>query len=487
MSKLSLKIGTYFLILALCIETIAFVSFYKSISTMRIEEETLALLEKGNRYSKKITSRTKWNVIAKEKQHPERAEYNKNPNRPMYPDFDIADAAAHLVESELIANSDIAIILTDNNGKIISTSEPVTKAMQKQLICKTEPIPKGGLIVEKNWKKSKFITTVSPLNTAEFQGKLYMLLKTSFLENMLLKLMKQFLIIGVLTIILTTISVFVFSRVITEPLIKMKRATEKISKLNTPIQLGIKRNDELGSLAKTIEDLSSELTYMKKERNEFLASVAHELLTPLTYMKGYAKVAKRDSLTKEEREEYLQIIEDETDSVTDLVQDLFMLVQLEQHQFVIKKQKVILQPFLERMVEKTKTTLTNKQMQLHVYCKDDLEVCIDERRMEQVMLNLLHNAYQHSPENTTITIRVLTETDSFIISVADEGEGIPEEDIPHIFDRFYRVDKSRTRATGGKGIGLAVAKEIVELHNGSILVTSQLGVGTNFIIELPFE
>ncbi|PEJ04087.1 sensor histidine kinase [Bacillus wiedmannii] len=487
MSKLSLKIGTYFLILALCIETIAFVSFYKSISTMRIEEETLALLEKGNRYSKKITSRTKWNAIAKEKQHPERAEYNKNPNRPMYPDFDIADAAAHLVESELIANSDIAIILTDNNGKIISTSEPVTKVMQKQLTCKTEPIPKGGLIVEKNWKKSKFITTVSPLNTEEFQGKLYMLLKTSFLENMLLKLMNQFLIISVVTIILTTISVFVFSRVITEPLIKMKRATEKMSKLNTPIQLGIKRNDELGSLAKTIEDLSSELTYMKKERNEFLASVAHELLTPLTYMKGYAKVAKRDSLTKEEREEYLQIIEDETDSVTDLVQDLFMLVQLEQHQFVIKKQKVILQPFLERMVEKTKTTLTNKQMQLHVYCKDDLEVCIDERRMEQVMLNLLHNAYQHSPENTTITIRVLTETDSFIISVADEGEGIPEEDIPHIFDRFYRVDKSRTRATGGKGIGLAVAKEIVELHNGSILVTSQLGVGTNFIIELPFE
>ncbi|MFE6586127.1 ATP-binding protein, partial [Bacillus mobilis] len=316
---------------------------------------------------------------------------------------------------------------------------------------------------------------------------LYMLLKTSFLEKMLLKLMNQFLIISVLTIILTTISVFVFSRVITEPLIKMKRATEKMSKLNKPIQLGIKRNDELGSLAKTIEDLSSELTYMKKERNEFLASVAHELLTPLTYMKGYAKVAKRDSLTKEEREEYLQIIEDETDSVTDLVQDLFMLVQLEQHQFVIKKQKVLLRPFLERMVEKTKTTLTNKQMQLHVYCKEDLEVYIDERRMEQVMLNLLHNAYQHSPENTSITIRVLTETDYFTISVQDEGEGIPVEDIPHIFDRFYRVDKSRTRATGGKGIGLAVAKEIVELHNGSILVTSQLGVGTNFIIELPFE
>ncbi|WP_144506144.1 sensor histidine kinase [Bacillus mycoides] len=486
MSKLSLKVGTYFLILALCIETIAFVSFYKNLSNIRIEEETLALLEKGNRYSKMIKNRAKWGAYSKEKKLTESAEHSKRPKRAVYPEFDINTEAEHLVESELIANSDIAIIITDNNGKIISTSEPVTKEMQKQLTCKTETIPEGGLIVEKNWKKSKFISTVSPLEIQGFQGKLYMLLKTSFLENMLLKLMNQFLIISVLTIILTTISVFVFSRVITEPLIKMKRATEKMSKLNKPIQLGIKRNDELGSLAKTIEDLSSELTYMKKERNEFLASVAHELLTPLTYMKGYAKVAKRDSLTKEEREEYLQIIEDETDSVTDLVQDLFMLVQLEQHQFVIKKQKVILKPFLERMVEKTKTTLTNKQMQLHVHCKDDLEVCIDERRMEQVMLNLLHNAYQHSPENTSIIIRVLTSANTFTISVQDEGEGIPKEDIPHVFDRFYRVDKSRTRATGGKGIGLAVAKEIVELHNGSIEVKSELEVGTEFIIELPF-
>lgn len=486
MSKLSLKVGTYFLILALCIETIAFVSFYKNLSNIRIEEETLALLEKGNRYSKMIKNRAKWGAYSKERKLTESAEHSKLPKRAVYPEFDINTEAEHLVESELIANSDIAIIITDNNGKIISTSEPVTKEMQKQLTCKTETIPEGGLIVEKNWKKSKFISTVSPLEIQGFQGKLYMLLKTSFLENMLLKLMNQFLIISVLTIILTTISVFVFSRVITEPLIKMKRATEKMSKLNKPIQLGIKRNDELGSLAKTIEDLSSELTYMKKERNEFLASVAHELLTPLTYMKGYAKVAKRDSLTKEEREEYLQIIEDETDSVTDLVQDLFMLVQLEQHQFVIKKQKVILKPFLERMVEKTKTTLTNKQMQLHVHCKDDLEVCIDERRMEQVMLNLLHNAYQHSPENTSIIIRVLTSANTFTISVQDEGEGIPKEDIPHVFDRFYRVDKSRTRATGGKGIGLAVAKEIVELHNGSIEVKSELEVGTEFIIELPF-
>ncbi len=108
--------------------------------------------------------------------------------------------------------TDITIIITDNNGKIISNSEPITKEMQKQLTCKTKSIPKSGLIVERNWKKSKFISTVSPLEIQGFQGNLYMLLKTSFLEKMLLKLLNQFLIISILTIILTTISVFVFSK-----------------------------------------------------------------------------------------------------------------------------------------------------------------------------------------------------------------------------------------------------------------------------------
>lgn len=146
MSKLSLKIGTYFLILALCIETIAFVSFYKSISKMRITEETGALLEKGNRYRDKIVNRAKWNEYSKQKPNTER------PKRPWYQEFTIEHAAEELIGSELIANTDTTIIITDKNGKIISTSEPVTKEMQKQLICKTKNIPQNGVIVEKTGK-----------------------------------------------------------------------------------------------------------------------------------------------------------------------------------------------------------------------------------------------------------------------------------------------------------------------------------------------
>lgn len=183
MSKLSLKIGTYFLILALCIETIAFVSFYKSISKMRIEEETLALLEKGNRYSNKITRRAKWSAHAQEKKNIERTEYNKNPNRPIYPDFDIADEAEHLVESESISNSDIAIIITDNNGKIISTSEPVTKAMQKQLTCKTEPIPQRRINCRKELEKIKIHYNGKPNSHNRVSRKVIYVIKNIFLRK----------------------------------------------------------------------------------------------------------------------------------------------------------------------------------------------------------------------------------------------------------------------------------------------------------------
>ncbi|HDX9578250.1 TPA: HAMP domain-containing histidine kinase [Bacillus pseudomycoides] len=458
MNKLSIKLGIYFLLLALCIESVLFVTFHTTLAQMRVNEETTALLEKGNWYCNMIEKRYREGIFER----------------------------VAVMESN--SPSHTKLVITDATGHVIDSSDPVTEDMHKQLEQKITYIPKYGMITEDRWKESKYISTVSPVvKYGVVIGYVHMFLETASIKEMIYRLTKQFFTVGALTVTLTTILVFLFSRVITNPLIKMKRATEKMMKQNEPITLGIKSKDELGSLAKTIEQLSSELTYMKKERNEFLASVAHELLTPLTYVKGYTKVAKRESLSKEEREEYLQIIEEETENITELVQDLFELAQLEQHQFTIKKQPISLLPFAERVVEKIKPSLKKKQMDISLYCQEDLYAYIDDRRMEQVMLNLLHNAYQHSHKNSHITVQVLKKEHTFLIQVQDEGEGIPSEDLPHIFDRFYRVDKSRTRATGGKGIGLAVAKEIVELHGGSIQATSEVGIGTTFTMELPIK
>ncbi|CAM4327127.1 histidine kinase [Bacillus manliponensis] len=458
MNKLSLKLGTCFLLLALCIEIVAFMSIHTTLSKMRIEEETTALLTKGNWY---------------------RDFLERRPSK---------RAMEHITAMESHSPADTKLVITNPLGEVIAYSDPITSEMQKHLSHKVDNISKEGIVSERHWQTSKYISTISPITIdGKVTGYVHMFLDTSFLKKMITRLTEQFIIVGVLIIALTTVSVFVLSRVITTPLVQMKRATEKMLQRNKPITLNIKRNDELGSLAKTIERLSNELTYMKKERNEFLASVAHELLTPLTYMKGYAKVAKRETLSREEREEYLQIIEDETESITKLVQDLFDLVQLEQHQFVIKKECVLLYPFLEKIIEKTKPAFHQKQITLSLQCEQDFQTSIDTIRMEQVILNLIQNAYQHSPSHSHITIKVIKLEHTFTVEIQDEGDGIPPEDLPHIFERFYRVDKSRTRATGGKGIGLAVVKEIIELHKGTIHVRSHFGAGTTFIITLPVQ
>ncbi|GAJ41632.1 sensor histidine kinase, partial [Saccharococcus caldoxylosilyticus] len=119
------------------------------------------------------------------------------------------------------------------------------------------------------------------------------------------------------------------------------------------------------------------------------------------------------------------------------------------------------------------------------YCDGNITVHIDQKRFEQVMMNLLDNALKYSDQGSTVSIDVRAEKNNIVIIVSDEGRGIPEEDLPHIFERFYRVDKSRSRNSGGTGLGLAIAKEIVEAHGGSICAASEYGKGTNMIITLP--
>lgn len=128
-----------------------------------------------------------------------------------------------------------------------------------------------------------------------------------------------------------------------------------------------------------------------------------------------------------------------------------------------------------------------KNMSLIYHCDGNITVHIDQKRFEQVMMNLLDNALKYSEQGSTVSIDVRTEKKNIVIIVSDEGRGIPEEDLPHIFERFYRVDKSRSRASGGTGLGLAIAKEIIEAHGGSIYADSIYGKGTKMMITLPKE
>ncbi|PEP60724.1 MULTISPECIES: sensor histidine kinase [Bacillus] len=456
MKRISVQLGFYFLIVTLLIETVLFVLLYYSLVNTRVNEEMTALLKRGNSHR---------DVLEK------------------YFDFQTISHVA-LMESE----AETKVIITNAQKKILAKSNDIDSTIKRHIIGMIANTNHNGTIVENHWKTSNYICTVSPIIIeGKTQGYVYMFLGTSSIKEMIAGLTKQFLVAGVVTFILTVITIFLLSRLLTKPLLRMKHATEKMSHGDLSVSLTSTRNDEIGELAGSIQTLANDLHYMKKERSEFLASVAHELRTPLTYVRGYADIAMKNRTSPKQRQKYLSIIKDEADYITNLVQDLFLLAQMEKHNFSIQAKEVHLQTFLSRIVTKVNIVYEAKHIIVSSTCPSSLSIALDEQRFEQVIINILNNAYVHSPEHSRITISVTEHNTQLEIAIQDTGEGIPEEDIPHIFERFYRVDKARSRSTGGTGLGLAIVKEIVELHGGEITVTSEVNQGSCFTMSLPIS
>ncbi|PFD96748.1 two-component sensor histidine kinase [Bacillus cereus] len=454
MKRISVQLGFYFLIVTLLIESVLFILLYYSLVNNRVNEEMTALLKRGNSHR---------DVLEKH--------------------FD-SQTISHvaLMESE----AETKVVITNTNKEILANSNDIDSTIKRHIIGMIADTNHNGTIVENHWKTSNYICTVSPIIIeGKMQGYVYMFLGTSSIKQMIAGLTKQFLVAGAVTFILTFITIFLLSRLLTKPLLRMKHATEKMSHGDLSVSLTSTRNDEIGELAVSIQTLANDLHYMKKERSEFLASVAHELRTPLTYVRGYADIAMKNGTSPEQRQRYLSIIRDEADSITNLVQDLFLLAQMENHNFSIQAREVHLQTFLSRIVTKVNMMYEAKHIHVSSTCSSSLSIVLDEQRFEQVIVNILNNAYAHSAEHSRIIISVTEHKTQIEIAIQDTGEGIPKENIPHIFERFYRVDKARSRSTGGTGLGLAIVKEIVELHDGEITVTSEVNQGSCFTISLP--
>ncbi|WP_229677432.1 sensor histidine kinase [Psychrobacillus lasiicapitis] len=293
----------------------------------------------------------------------------------------------------------------------------------------------------------------------------------------------HFGIAGGTSVILLFIVYTALSRLLTRPLIRMKEATENLSKGDFAVSLPYIGKDELGDLSGSIQKLANDLERLKTERNEFLASVAHELNTPLTYLIGYSNVAMRKEISGEEREQYLAIIVEESERMKELVKNLLDLAKMDENTFTVSKENFGAQTFFENIIKLVGPSFEMKNIKLSFVCEDNFQIHADSLRLEQIVLNLLDNAWKkYSKENTEVTLVVHKKETKTIISVIDFGIGIPTDEIEFIFEKLYRVEKSRSRSLGGSGIGLAVVKELVEAHGGSIEVKSTFGKGSTFTI-----
>jgi two-component system, OmpR family, sensor histidine kinase VicK len=224
------------------------------------------------------------------------------------------------------------------------------------------------------------------------------------------------------------------------------------------------------------------------ERREFVANVSHELRTPLTTMRSYLEALADGAWQDEEiAPNFLEVTRTETERMIRLVNDLLTLSKMDSTDYRMKMEWVNFVDFFDRIIDRFEVAKEQNVTLKRKLPDHAIFVEADEDKMTQVLYNIISNALKYSPEGGRVTFSIKEKQDTIVVSVSDQGMGIPKESIGKIFDRFYRVDKARTRKMGGTGLGLAIAKEIISAHGGRIWATSQEGKGTTISFSLPFE
>ncbi|MEN6413371.1 MAG: ATP-binding protein [Veillonellales bacterium] len=278
------------------------------------------------------------------------------------------------------------------------------------------------------------------------------------------------------------------SRGLTKPIAAISRAAHNFAKGNYESRIHITNDDEIGSLGNTFNNMAASLAHTEQNRRDFLANVSHELKTPVASIQALTE-AIQDGLvtTPEQQQRYLNSIVSETHRIDRLIRDLLDMAQLEAGELGIVKEKINLALFLPAELEKQTPLLAEKNLFLDTKLPSFLPaVWADPDRLAQVLLNLLSNAIRYAPANTSIGISIHPDGSSMIaITVSNRGHGIPAADLPYIWDRFYRVEKSRSRKDGGTGLGLAITKKLVVAMGGDISVKSIPEEETTFTFTLP--
>jgi two-component system, OmpR family, sensor histidine kinase VicK len=227
---------------------------------------------------------------------------------------------------------------------------------------------------------------------------------------------------------------------------------------------------------------------IEMERREFVANVSHELRTPLTTMRSYLEALAEGAWRDEEiAPKFLEVTQTETERMIRLVTDLLQLSKLDSKDYLLSKEWVNFIPYFHRIIDRFELTKDQNVVFYRNLPDYPIFVDIDEDKMTQVLDNIISNALKYSPEGGQVTFTVEEELNFIVVSISDEGMGIPSENLDNIFERFFRVDKARTRKLGGTGLGLAIAKEMVNAHGGSIWAVSEEGKGTVISFSLPYE
>jgi signal transduction histidine kinase len=294
----------------------------------------------------------------------------------------------------------------------------------------------------------------------------------------------SFILSAVAALIFGLIISVVISRQLSRPLVKITDTANKMRTGNLEVRANIHTNTkEIDELSTSINYLAETLKSQEMLRKRLTSDMAHELRTPLTTLKTHVE-AFMDGIWEPTNERFETFYE-EIERLTKMVDNLRNLAKLEQTNLNLNKSKVDLSDELEKIVDTFKPLFMKETYKLTSSIPPEVTAIIDKDKFKQIMNNLLSNSYKHLKPDGKVEVILKKQKQIIIIKIIDNGIGIPEKDLPYIFERFYRSDLSRNKNTGGSGIGLTITKAFVEAHGGKIYVESVVNEGTTFTVELP--
>ncbi len=266
---------------------------------------------------------------------------------------------------------------------------------------------------------------------------------------------------------------------------------EALEKIATG-DFGIRVENEFGEhpmineLTNSVNKMVLELGQMETMRQEFISNVSHEIQSPLTSILGFAEALENDQLSQDNRHHYLDIIKSESIRLSKLSDDLLKLASLESETVKLDCKTYRLDEQLKNLILACEPQWIEKNIDIEVSL-EEIKIIADENMLSQVWINLISNSIKYTPIDGNIRIEMKKQTHNIEISISDTGIGISEEDQLRIFERFYKTDKSRDRSKKGNGLGLSIVKKIIDMHQGTIHLNSQLGKGTTFTVTLPIN
>ena len=274
----------------------------------------------------------------------------------------------------------------------------------------------------------------------------------------------------------------IYQKKLSYPISKINDATKKVTKGEYNIELETTRKDEIGELTENFNKMIKGLQSTENLQKEFINNVSHEIKTPISSIEGFAKFLKEDNLSKEEREEYSNIIIEESERLSNLTSKMLKLSKLHNQEIIVNKQEIMVAEQIRKAISVLEHKWSQKDIKINVSLQE-IMILGDEDLIFQVWMNLIENAIKFSKQNGKIDIKLIKEKSNIIVTIKDYGIGMSEDELEKIFERFYQIDKSHSEE--GSGLGLAIVKRIIELSNGSIRIESKENKGTIVTVQLP--